>query len=184
MADLDVPLRRSGPLAGRALLSVALAPPATRLNVRGSETVAALCANAFGCALPLEPCRAARGEDRAALWLGPDEWLLLAPEGALDTIMAAIAEALGSEPHSLVDISHRQAGFEIAGPAVEMVLNAGCPLDLSLRRFPVDMATRTLLGKAEIALWRRGPQAFRLEVNRSFAPYVQAFLRAAEASAA
>jgi sarcosine oxidase subunit gamma len=38
------------------------------------------------------------------------------------------------------------------------------------------MCTRTLLGKAEIVLWRIGAAAFRLEVWRSFAPYVSAFL--------
>jgi sarcosine oxidase gamma subunit len=34
---------------------------------------------AFGFALPNQPCRGAAQRDRAALWLGPDEWLLIAP---------------------------------------------------------------------------------------------------------
>jgi sarcosine oxidase subunit gamma len=38
------------------------------------------------------------------------------------------------------------------------------------------MCTRTILAKAEILLWRTGDETFRIEVARSFAPYVVAFL--------
>jgi sarcosine oxidase, subunit gamma len=34
------------------------------------------------------------------------------------------------------------------------------------------MATRTIFEKAEIVLWRTGPETFHVEVWRSFAPYV------------
>jgi len=34
------------------------------------------------------------------------------------------------------------------------------------------MATRTLFRQAEIVLWRPAPEVFRLEVGRSFAPYL------------
>jgi sarcosine oxidase, subunit gamma len=34
------------------------------------------------------------------------------------------------------------------------------------------MCTRTVFGKAEIVLWRPAEQSFRLEVWRSFSPYV------------
>ena len=55
-------------------------------------------------------------------------------------------------------------------------LNAGCPLDLGLKAFPVGMATRTLFDKAEIVLWRRAQETFQVEVWRSFAPYLVAAL--------
>ena len=56
------------------------------------------------------------------------------------------------------------------------VLAAGCPLDLDPEHFPVGMCTRTVLAKSEIVLWRRGPALFHIEVWRSFAVYVTAFL--------
>jgi sarcosine oxidase subunit gamma len=34
------------------------------------------------------------------------------------------------------------------------------------------MCTRTVFGKAEIVLWRTAAETFRIEVWRSFAPYV------------
>jgi heterotetrameric sarcosine oxidase gamma subunit len=41
------------------------------------------------------------------------------------------------------------------------------------------MGTRTLLGKADIVLWRTAADVFRIEVWRSFAPYVWACLEEA-----
>ena len=57
-------------------------------------------------------------------------------------------------------------------PARRALLSAGVPLDLDLVGFPVGMAARTLLLKAEITLWRREETRFRIEVARSFGPYV------------
>jgi sarcosine oxidase subunit gamma len=121
---------------------------------------------------PREACRAAAGGERSALWLGPDEWLLIAPEGQAEAIASELATALGSEPASIVDISDRHIAIEVNGPKASETLNAFNPLDLHPDSFPVGMCTRTVFGKAEIALWRTAPETFRIEVWCSFAPYV------------
>ncbi len=41
------------------------------------------------------------------------------------------------------------------------------------------MATRTLFDKAEIVLWRLGATEFRVEVARSFSPWLAAALEEA-----
>jgi sarcosine oxidase subunit gamma len=128
----------------------------------------------FGVDLPIN--RASRIRERLCARLGPDEWLLCAPEGTTPTF-----DALAGRHHSLVDVSHRFAGFAIEGDAAHWVLAAGCPLDLDSTIFTAGSATRTLLGKAEIVLWRLdAAPAFRVECARSFAPYVQAFLQEAD----
>jgi sarcosine oxidase subunit gamma len=106
---------------------------------------------------------------RTAFRLGPDEFLLLLPEGEEPAVNIA-------EPHSLVDISHRQTGILLEGPHAADMLNAGCPLDLDKQAFPIGMATRTLFMKADIVLWRTGATSFHIEVWRSFAPYVWSLL--------
>jgi len=112
--------------------------------------------------------------ERAALWLGPDEQLLLGAEGA--DIAAILEPVLRDLPHSLVDISHRQIALEVSGPQATLLLNAGCPLDLDPSAFPVGMCTRTVLAKAQIVLWRTSEDTFHVEVWRSFAAYVSEFL--------
>ena len=161
------PLDRTRPIAVPGRLLVSPVAARTRLILRGDP--AGLGA-AFGLTLPTQPCRAAVDGDRAALWLGPDEWLLMAP--ALDAAMPVSGGVV-------VDVSHRQAGVLVEGTAAADVLSAGCPLDLHTRAFPGGRCTRTVFGKAEIVLWRQDENRFHVEVWRSFAAYVHALLKAA-----
>jgi sarcosine oxidase subunit gamma len=147
-------------------------PVATRFIFRGAAAAQSAAGTAFGVTLPADACRAHTGNSRAALWLGPDEWLLLAPDGEGDAIAGAIAGAVGDLPHSLVDVSHRQVAFEVTGPHAEWLLEAQCPLPLNLDAFPVGMCTRTVFAKAEIVLWRVARDTFHVEVWRSFSRYV------------
>jgi len=147
-----------------------------RLLLRGDAAVALAAGAAFGVPVPTQACRAEFQPPRAALWLGPDEFLLLLPEAWVADAVADIATALAALPHALVDVSQRQLGLVVEGADAAALLNAGCPLDLDAAAFPVNTATRTLLGKAEIILWRMAADRFHLEVGRSFMPYVRAFL--------
>jgi sarcosine oxidase subunit gamma len=159
----------------RGLGSIVALPAASRFIYRGLEA-ASRCGAVFGIELPRRACRAVVNDQRAALWLGPDEWLLIAPVDEAEPIFAQLSQALSSVPHSLVDISHRQIALELMGTRIAQMLNAGCPLDLDLDSFAVDQCTRTIFTKVEIVLWRRAPEVFRIEVWRSFAPYVAALL--------
>ena len=152
-------------------------PGATRHVLRGGPEVRLAAERALGLAVPASACRAVCAPERAALWLGPDEWLLISPERSDDA--AALRAALGEHPHSLVDVSHRQLGIELRGAQAATLLAAGCALDLDPSAFPVGMCTRTMLGKAEIILWRTAPEVFHIEVWSSFATYVAAFLEEA-----
>jgi sarcosine oxidase, subunit gamma len=166
LADLDLP---AGALGGATL---GRAPPARRWILQGDGGGAG---PALGLPMPDGINRATEAGGRAILRLGPDEWLLIdeTPEGGAE---AALARALDGAAHGLVDVSHRQTGLLLAGPGAVDVLAAGVPLDLHQSAFPVAMATRTLFEKVEIVLWRQGGDAFRIEVWRSFAPYLAAHL--------
>lgn len=144
----------------------------TRLSVRADPEAAAAIGGAVGVPLGEEPCRATVAGDRAALWLGPDEWLLLAPDGDGSALMAAAIGGLGEHAASIVDVSHRTVVIEVRGARAADALNAFCALDLDPRAFPVGMCTRTVFGKSEIVLWRTGVETFRIEVGRSFVTYV------------
>jgi sarcosine oxidase subunit gamma len=153
-------------------------PPATRYILRGNSRVMLAAGSALGLEISQVACRAAVNGEVAALWLGPDEQLLLAPEGL--ELAATLTAALRELPHALVEVSHRQTAIEVRGAQAALLLNAGCPLDLDLSAFPIGMCTRTVVAKAEIVLWRTSEEVFHVEVWRSFAPYVTDFL--AEAS--
>jgi len=185
----DAALSLRSPLRGVALpagprFALSEAPPAARFILRGGEGARLASGIAFGAEPPSRLGPAGEGAGRAAFWLGPDEWLMIA-EGADPASLGDMLESvLDGTAHSLVDISHRQIGLVASGPAAARALNSGCPLDLDLPAFPVGMATRTLYDKAEIVLWRRGATSFHVEVWRSFAPHVATSLTEAAHGAA
>jgi sarcosine oxidase, subunit gamma len=151
-------------------------PPASRFVLRGGPQALVAAVSALGLPRSDSPCRAVRNDGRAALWLGPDERLLIDSADAAQEVRGSLQGALAGMPHSLVEISHAQAAFEVSGVHAATVLNTGCPLDLDRSSFPVDMCTRTVFAKAQIVLWRTGPETFRVETARSFIPYVTKIL--------
>jgi sarcosine oxidase subunit gamma len=164
-------------LAPSPRLTIHVAPPASRLILRAREASVARAGQALGVELPRVSCRANVAGERAALWLGPDEWLvLMPPSDDASTMIATLRAALGDAAHAAVDVGHRQTAILVEGEAAAELLSAGCPLDLARDAFPVAMCTRTLLAKTEIVLWRTAAASFRLEVARSFARYAWAFL--------
>jgi len=173
MVDLSQ-ARRAPALVPSAV--VRMLPPAARLVLRGGPRVMKVAAEALDLAIATTACSSVRHGDRAALWMGPDEQLLLGPAAESDSLARLLEGALAGIPHSVVDVSHRQIAIEIAGPRAQTVLAVGCPLDLHPSAFPPGMCTRTVLGKASIVLWRTGAEAFHVEVWRSFADYTSRFL--------
>lgn len=151
------------------------APDHGRLILRGRGSWVEEASRRLDIALPVEACRAEVRDDRAALWLGPDEWLLLREDWAPDWA-AAVQAQLGDLTGSVVDVGSRFVSLIVEGEAAEAIVASGCPLDLDRRTFPVGMCTRTIFHKAEIVLWRQSDDRFRIEVARSFAPYVEALL--------
>ena len=175
---------RRGPLDGRrggsAGVTLAPAPPMARLSLRARGAAVEALSKALGLALPTRAKTSTSSRTRHALWLGPDEWLVVDEGGADLATAAAAAEALCSA----VDVSHRNTAIVVAGEGAEATLSAGCPQDLSAEVFPAGACSRTLLGKIEVVIWRRDAATFHVECWRSFAGYAFDFLEEAARDAA
>ena len=96
----------------RAATSATPCPPATRFILRGPPDAAASAGRGFRRSLPLQPLRSETAGSRSALWLGPDEWLLIA-EDFEPALGATLEAALANVPHALIDVSHRQGALEV-----------------------------------------------------------------------
>ena len=169
MADIQV--SRVFPLDGRSAatadVSIHPAAPAKRISLRAGTDAVSAVSKALGVKLPAKPKQSAVAGTRTALWIGPDEWLVI-DEGDGDP-MADLASV--AKPHSAVDVSHRNTAIVISGSATADVLSAGCPQDLSLEAFPVSACSRTVFGKVEVVLHRTSETGFRMECWRSFSTY-------------
>jgi sarcosine oxidase subunit gamma len=181
------PFRRRGALAALALDAHAArsAPPGTltlcerpargQLALRGDAADGALAAavrEVLGVELPLEPNTVGRGDDASVLWLGPDEWLAVMPEGHEVRALQALDSALAGT-HALVsDVSHARAVVELSGTDARTVLAKGCSLDLHPRAFGPDRCAQSALARAHVLLHQLDETpAFDLYVHRSFMEY-------------
>ena len=171
MADLMTATRTTildGAQGGSAGVSIKMAASAYRLSLRARPEAVQTLSEALDIGLPTHPKGSATSGLRSALWLGPDEWLII-DQGESD-LMAALSNVSGL--YSATDVSHRNVGIIVSGTNAATAINAGCPQDLSLEAFPVGACSRTLLGKAEVVLLRVADDTFRVECWRSFAEYV------------
>ena len=124
-----------------------------------------------------EPLTSQSKGDRRMLWLGPDEWLITAPEGEIEKIEEALREKLQDMPVSLCDISHSRTIIGVGGPAAGDVIAKGCPLDLHPREFPTGHCAQSRLARCNILIHRIDDDpTFEIHVARSFALYAWEWL--------
>jgi sarcosine oxidase subunit gamma len=111
---------------------------------------------------PVEPNTTGELDGRTVLWLGPDEWLVLG--GREHDYPDAAAAA---------DVSANRIVFELHGPGAGAVLATGCSLDLDLAP---GRCAQTLLGRAQVILFRLELERWWILVRPSFGPYLRAWL--------
>ncbi len=122
--------------------------------------------------LPLEPNTSRVLGKREALWLGPDEWLVVGPEGQAPAIVAELEAALEGRHRSVLDVSAARTAIELQAADRLELLATGCGLDLDLRGGWVPgRVAQTLFARAQVLLHER-ERATRLFVRPSFADYV------------
>jgi sarcosine oxidase subunit gamma len=173
--------------ASRDDVRIEAAPARSVINLRGAAADQSLVTDVqrtLGIELPLMPS-SWHGDDRvAAMWLGPDEWLILAPDGEAGDIERAVREERSSDPWlSLVDVSHNYTCVLLSGPRARDVLATGCALDLRPNKLAPGYCAQTVLAKVPVLL--RGlvvSDSFELWFRNSYARYVTVWLRDASLS--
>jgi sarcosine oxidase subunit gamma len=116
----------------------------------------------------------------SVLWLGPSEFLVVAPEAAHDAfggnLISSLTAALGDAPGQVVDLSANRTTFELSGPRARAVLEKGCSLDLHPRVFKAGTALSTEIGNIPVVLEKTGEESFRLFPRASFADFLGRWL--------
>lgn len=184
-------IRRASPLAlwserfaqaSRSAAHVTLRelPFIAQINLRGDpahQPFMTQSALVLGCAPPVIANQFASAERSAILWLGPDEWLVVANEDRNLEIESALRAALRGLHHAVTDVSANRTVIEISGSDARTVLAKGCALDLHGTRFRNPQVAQTLLAKAQVILQCTDdrPQ-FRIFVRNSLASYVAQWL--------
>jgi sarcosine oxidase subunit gamma len=160
-------------------LSIRELPFVSQLNLRADPKDAGVVqrlAGTLGFALPFSPNTVASKGDRRALWLGPDEWLVVEPDGGQTALERGLRDALGQAYGAVTDVSANRTLLEIRGSMARDLLEHGVSIDLDARSFGPGRCAQTLLAKAQVFVERRDESAFVLYARASFASYVANFL--------
>jgi sarcosine oxidase subunit gamma len=127
--------------------------------------------------LPTEPNTVHVHGDRAVLWLGPDEWLVVAPPDSAGALESEVRASLGDGLDAVVDVSSNRTTLELTGSRARDLLESGCSIDLAPRSFGSGRCAQTLLARAQIILWQLDEApTYRVLVRPSFARYVATWL--------
>ncbi len=133
--------------------------------------------NALKVVPPLDPNTVAEGPEVTALWLGPDEWLVLTPPDRQLQYVSALRSALGNLFAAVTDISGAQTVINMRGPRARDVLWKGCTLDLHPRAFGPGQCAQTNLAKATVTIRQLDESpSYDISVRRSFADYLARWL--------
>jgi sarcosine oxidase subunit gamma len=189
-ADKDLSVRASparalreafaaGSLAGA--VEIAERPFLTMVGVRaGDGTDAAQRLASVTGGLPAGSGSVVSNGDTSVLWLGPEEFLVVAPTEAHESLggdlIPALRDALAGDAGQVVDLSANRTAFDLTGPRSRSVLEKGCTLDLHPRVFKAGTAYSTEIANIPAILWKTGEESFRIFPRASFAEFLGRWL--------
>ncbi|MGB0749296.1 MAG: sarcosine oxidase subunit gamma [Magnetospiraceae bacterium] len=151
-------------------VTVSVLPPVGRFSLRCAPSDRPAIAKALGLALKEGIGDRAKRGKAESLCVGPDEWILRCSAALGMKKQAALAEIDALHPHSFVEISDREMTLRLDGAAASDLLAFGCPRDLNT--MAVNTGFRSVFDGIGIILWRDDPEGFRLDVARSYFPYL------------
>ena len=150
------------------------------INLRGNPSDRAFLRAveaALGTSVPLEPNTLIQRQEVTALWLGPNEWLILTSPDQRQQTAGDLASSVSYFPAAVTDVSSSQTVINLQGPRVREVLNKSCTLDLHPRAFVPGRCAQTNLAKTTVIVWQLDdPLSFEVIVRRSFADYLARWL--------
>ena len=191
MPDVATSPRMQSPLHGLGLPAKAQAVDASRgvwaneipllayISVRGNAGDTAFddaCLKALSIKLPSEPCTMVQSGELSALWLSPDEWMLILPRAGHAGLMKALRDALSGVRSQVTDNSGGYTQILIEGRNARDVLSHCTVYDLD--HLASGRVVGTTFGKTSAYL-RRAGDGYCLLIRRSFADYIWLFLERA-----
>lgn len=168
---------------GDADLLLGERPHRCQINLRGNPgdgRFVEAVRSATGLVVPDQPNRVARAGDLKALWLGPDEWLILGPGGREADLVSGLSRGLQGQHAGATDVSEARTWILAAGGKARAVLARGIPLDLHPREFRPGQCAQTGLAGANIILEQTDDRpSYEIGVTNSFADHLWRWLERA-----
>lgn len=160
-------------------LSISERPFGGYVNMRGNPDNQAFmtAAQAVLGTLPLAPNTFTAHGDNTVFWLGPDEWLIMTPQGAALDLVAELRSALGNVFAAVTDVTGGNTCVELSGSAARDLLAKGSPIDFHPSVFSTGQCAQTVMAKTAVIIMQSDDAPiFKIVVRRSFADYLGVWL--------
>jgi sarcosine oxidase subunit gamma len=109
--------------------------------------------------------------DRGAVWMSPDELLVMVPYAQAGAAVAALDAALAGVHHLAVDVSDARAVMVLEGAGAREVLGKLSPADLTPGAFGPGQVRRSRLGQIAAAFWCEAEDRWTVVCFRSVGDY-------------
>ena len=160
-------------------LSIREISPIMKLNLRGKkrEFLTNVGKN-LNMILPTEANTSTASDKLTAIWLSPDEWMIVSNElVSKDTNKYKLYEMLFNSISktnlgAVIDVTDQFVQLELKGKNIYEVFSAGCPFNFNEFKEKKGSSTQTVLNHTDVILHHKDENIVNLFVRRSFAEHL------------
>ena len=160
-------------------ISVKEISPVTKINLRGKkrEFLTNVGKN-LNMILPTEANTSTTSDKLTAIWLSPDEWMIISNElASKDTNKSDLYEMLFNSISktnlgAVIDVTDQFVQLELKGENVYEIFSAGSPFNFNEFKEKKGSTTQTVLNHIDVILHHKEESVVNLFVRRSFAEHL------------
>ena len=164
-------------------LSIREISPIMKLNLRGKkrEFFTTVGKN-LNMILPTEANTSTTSDKLTAIWLSPDEWMIVSNElvnkdnnkyELYEILFNSISKTnLGA----VIDVTDQFVQLELKGKNIYEIFSAGCPFNFNEFKEKIGATTQTVLNHIDVILHHKEENVVNLFVRRSFAEHLWSWI--------
>ena len=164
-------------------VSVKEISPEMKINLRGKKReFLTNIGNILNIILPAEANTSTTSEKLTAMWLSPDEWMIVSNElTSKDTNKSKLHEMLFNSISktnlgAVIDVTDQFVQFELKGKNVYEIFSAGSPFNFNEFKEKKGSTTQTVLNHVDVILHHKDENIVNLFVRRSFAEHLWSWI--------
>ena len=160
-------------------VSVKEISPVMKINLRGKkrEFLTNVGKN-LNMILPTEANTSTTSDKLTAIWLSPDEWMIISNElASKDTNKSELYEMLFNSISktnlgAVIDVTDQFVQLELKGKNIYEIFSAGCPFNFNEFKEKKGSTAQTVLNHIDVILHHKEENIVNLFVRRSFAQHL------------
>ena len=154
-----------------------------KINIRGKSSDKEFMKNigsALNLVLPIEPNVRIFNNNISIMWLGPNEWLVIAPENEKDGVISLLKSNLNPQKTAITDVSFNRTILRLEGEKVFTLLSKFLVANLEKILKTNFSVAQSIFIKIPVLFVRNNtdeePTSLDLHLNRSHTKYVYELL--------